>query len=251
MRIAFLADIHANLEALTACLDDARARKADQIVFLGDVVGYGADPAACIDAVRAACAKGALAVRGNHDEAVVGATRFRLNEVAGAAVRWTRSVLGAEDKQFLADLAMTIDDGDRLYVHASARNSTAYPYIHDLLEASASLTATKAQTTFVGHVHDPALYHIAVTGKVMRFIPVAETPIPLSLQRRWLAVMGAVGQPRDGNPAAAYAILDTGLDTATSEITYLRVPYDVDRAAGKIRAAGLPDILWKRLSMGR
>ena len=96
-------------------------------------------------------------------------------------------------------------------------------------------------------MHDPALYHIAVTGKVMGFIPIAGTPIPLSSQRRWLAVMGSVGQPRDGNPAAAYAILDT----QRNEITFVRVPYDIERAAAKIRAAGLPETLWKRLSVGR
>ena len=246
MRIAFLSDIHANLEALDACLADAKARAVDQLVFLGDIVGYGADPAACIEAVRTACANGARAIMGNHDEAI-GGTRFRLNEVAGAAIRWTQSVLGEADKQFLAALPLQIDDGDRLYVHASARNSASFPYVHSLREASDSLTATKAQLTVVGHVHDPALYHIAVTGKVMGFIPVADTAIPMSSQRRWLAVMGAVGQPRDGNPAAAYGILDT----QKAEITYCRVHYDVDRAAAKIRAAGLPDILWKRLSLGR
>lgn len=246
MRIAFFADIHANLEALRACLTDAAGRGIDRTVYLGDIVGYGADPAACIDIVAEACGKGAVALLGNHDQAVAG-TSFDLNAVAASAIQWTQSVLDAPRKAFLAALPMTVTDDERLYVHASAAAPEQFPYVHSLREASDSLVATKAKLTLCGHIHDPALYHIAITGKVMGFIPIAGTPIPLSSQRRWLAVMGAVGQPRDGNPAAAYGILDT----STAEITYVRVPYDIDRAAEKIRAAGLHESLWKRLSVGR
>jgi diadenosine tetraphosphatase ApaH/serine/threonine PP2A family protein phosphatase len=247
MRIAFLADIHANLEALEACRVDLRARKVERVVYLGDIVGYGADPGPCLDIVRADCMSGsATALMGNHDEAVEG-SRFRLNGNAEAAIQWTRSVLDAEQKKFLAALPMAIEDAGRLYVHASAAKPASFPYVHGLHEARDSLMATQARLAVIGHVHAPALYHMTATGKVMGFVPVADTPIPLSSQRRWLAVMGAVGQPRDGNPAAAYAILET----ASDEITFIRVPYDVERAAAKIRAAGLPDALWKRLSVGR
>lgn len=246
MRIAFLADIHANLEALRACLADARAREADRYVFLGDIVGYGADPAACVDIVAEACAQGAVALMGNHDQAVI-ATDFALNDAAAAAIKWTQSRLAAPQKAFLSQLPMAIEEGAMLFVHASAHTPDKFPYIHSLREASESLIATPARVTFCGHVHDPALYHISTTGKVMGFIPVAGSSIPLSSQRRWLSVMGAVGQPRDGNPAAAYGMLDT----RTNEVTYFRVPYDIDGAAAKIRAAGLPEILWKRLSAGR
>jgi diadenosine tetraphosphatase ApaH/serine/threonine PP2A family protein phosphatase len=246
MRIAFLADIHANLEALRACLTDAQSRSIDRYVYLGDIVGYGADPGACIDIVAEACDQGASALMGNHDQAVI-KSAFKLNDAAQAAITWTQSKLGPEQKAFLTGLPLTVADGERLYVHASAQTPAAFPYIHSLREASDSLIATAAKLTVCGHVHDPALYHIAVTGKVMGFIPISGTPIPLSSQRRWLAVMGSVGQPRDGNPAAAYGILDT----KTAEVTYLRVPYDIDGAAAKIRAAGLPDSLWKRLSVGR
>ena len=246
MRIAFLADIHANLEALNACLADARRRRAERLVFLGDIVGYGADPGPCVDIVAEACGRGALALMGNHDQAVR-QTGFALSSVAATAILWTQSVLGQSQKSFLEGLPLTIDDGGRLYVHSSANTPEHFSYVHGLREASDSLVATAARLTVCGHVHDPALYHIAVTGKVMGFIPIANTPIPLSSQRRWLAVMGAVGQPRDGNPAAAYGILDT----TTNEITYVRVPYDVDTAAAKIRAAGLPEILWQRLAKGR
>lgn len=199
-----------------------------------------------MEAVREACANGALAVIGNHDEAVTD-TNFKLNDIAATAVAWTASVLSADQKAFLSALPLTITDEDRLYVHASARKPSEFPYVHGLSEASESLIATPARMTICGHVHSPALYNISATAKVMGFIPNTDRPIPLTAMRRWLAVMGAVGQPRDGNPAAAYATLDT----ATNDLTFVRVPYDVEGAAAKIRAAGLPDKLWQRLAEGR
>lgn len=246
MRIAFLADIHANLEALTACLADLARQQVDRLVFLGDIVGYGADPKACLDVVREKCASGAVVVRGNHDEAM-GISAFKASDTAAKALSWTQTRLSADERSWLANLPMEINEGNLLFVHASAAKPGMFPYIHGLRDAGESLTATKAFITFVGHVHDPALYHISATGKVMGFIPIVNAGIPLSPQRRWLAVMGAVGQPRDGNPAAAYGILDT----KTNEVSYIRVPYDIEGAAAKIRAAGLPDILWQRLAAGR
>ena len=247
MRIALLADIHANLEALQACLADVRARGADRLVFLGDVVGYGADPVACVEIVAEACSTGALAIKGNHDEAAVGPTRFRLNETAEKALRWTEAILGDTHKAFLSGLPMMVGEEGRLYVHASAAHAESYPYVTGLDEAVESLQATKAHVTICGHVHMPALYNLAVTGKIMQHIPIAGTDIPLLSQRRWLAVMGAVGQPLDGNPAAAYGLFDA----EKSALTYVRVPYDVEKAQDKIRKAGLPDSLWKRLGVGR
>lgn len=246
MRIAFLADIHANLEALHACLANARDSGAVRLVFLGDIVGYGADPSACLDLVQEACAEGAVAVMGNHDESVAGG-RLKMSPTAELAARWTATMLSGEQKRFLANLPLNITDTTRLYVHASAQSPERYPYIRDVQTASESLRATDARLTVCGHVHVPALYHITATGKVMSFTPDAGAPIPLSPARRWVAVCGAVGQPRDGNPAAAYGLLDT----TANEFTYVRVPYDFETAANKIRRAGLPDTLWKRLSVGR
>ena len=246
MRIAFLSDIHANLEALEACLASAVERKADRLVFLGDIVGYGGDPAQCVDRVRDACRRGAVIVRGNHDEAV-GVSRFRLNAAAEAAIAWTRSVLDAEAKAFLVGLPLTHTEEDRLYVHASAADPGTFPFVETVDEAVACLAATKARLTVVGHVHAPAIYTLSATGKVVRFVPTSDAPIPILSQRRWLAVMGAVGQPRDGNPAAAYGMLDVG----RAEMSFVRVAYDIERAASRIRAAGLPASLWQRLAQGR
>jgi diadenosine tetraphosphatase ApaH/serine/threonine PP2A family protein phosphatase len=110
-----------------------------------------------------------------------------------------------------------------------------------------SFGATRQRETFCGHAHAPALFHLSVTGKVGAFAPVTGTELPLNPQRRWLAVIGSVGQPRDGLPAAAYAILDEERDT----LTFMRVPYDVESAAAKVRAAGLPEVLALRLLRGR
>lgn len=248
MRIALLADIHANLEALNACLRDARERGVDRFIFLGDIVGYGADPAACVDLVAEACATGAQALAGNHDNAVAG-SEVGVNGPAAEAIRWTRTILGQAQRDFLAGLPLTIEEDDRLFVHASAHLPGAFPYIQDALDAARSLAATTAWLTVVGHVHRPALYNMTNVGKVLAFVPPigTETPIPLLTQRRWVAVLGAVGQPRDGNPAAAYGILDV----AGRKISYLRVPYDIEAAAAKMRAAGLPSGLWQRLAAGR
>jgi diadenosine tetraphosphatase ApaH/serine/threonine PP2A family protein phosphatase len=132
-------------------------------------------------------------------------------------------------------------------VHASAASPAAWDYVLDERSAARSLMATEAAVTFCGHTHLPALFHMTATGKIAAFAPDAGVAIPLTPQRRWVAVIGAVGQPRDRNPAACYALYDTTPRT----LTYLRVPYDVETAARKIRAAGLPSFLAARLTWGR
>lgn len=245
MRIAFLTDIHGNREAFQACLDDVRARGVDRIVFLGDIVGYGADPEWCVHRVMDEMSRGAVAVLGNHDEAV-NDQREGMTTNARITMTWTQGQLGTEERGFLASLPMEIKDGTRLYVHADASSPTRWNYVMDGSDAATSLKNTAAQSTFVGHVHRPAIYAIASTGKITNFVPVTGTPVPLLSQRRWLVVVGSVGQPRDGNPAAAYAIYDD----ETTEITSVRVAYDIDSAAAKIVAAGLPQALASRLKQG-
>jgi diadenosine tetraphosphatase ApaH/serine/threonine PP2A family protein phosphatase len=245
MRIALLADIHANREALEACLADVRRRGADRLVFLGDVVGYGADPEFAVDTVAEEVAAGAIALKGNHDAAIGGPAD--MNDVAAAAIAWTIPRLDAAQRAFLHGLPLTASEADRLYVHASAAAPERWSYVVDAACASRSFAATDKRVTFCGHVHIPALYSLAATGKLLGFEPVPGTPIPLLAQRRWLGVIGSVGQPRDGVPAAGYAIYDAPV----GELTYLRVPYDIAGAARKIRQAGLPEQLATRLERGR
>lgn len=243
MLIALFADIHGNREALEACLADAARAGAERTVFLGDLVGYGADPGWVVDRAAAMVGAGAVAVQGNHDAAVLVPSR-NMNAAAAAAIAWTRTQLDAAQRAFLARLPLTIDDSERLYVHASADAPGDWNYVLDASDASRSFRATRHRWTFCGHTHVPALFAESGRGLPQHRIPAA-APIPLAGQR-WLAVLGAVGQPRDRNADACYGLLDDTRNT----LTYVRVRYDVERAAQKILAAGLPEFLAMRLGAG-
>jgi diadenosine tetraphosphatase ApaH/serine/threonine PP2A family protein phosphatase len=244
--LALFADIHANRQAFSACLDSARARGAEQIIFLGDYVGYGADPEWTVDVVMDAVGAGALALRGNHDNAV-GIRGDAMNAEAQIAIEWTRGRLNAAQRQFLAELPLAVEEEDRLYVHAEASQPRKWRYVRDKADAARSIAATDARITFCGHIHRPALYSMSPSAKMTNFAPIPGVRIQLLGTRRWLAVLGSVGQPRDGDPAACFSIFDT----ESSEITYYRVPYDVAAAASRIRENGLPDWLADRLLVGR
>ena len=246
MLLAVFADIHANRQALAACLDDARSRGAERIVCLGDYVGYGADPEWVVETVMGLVDGGALAVRGNHDNAV-GTPSESMNAEAQAAIEWTRGRLSATQRRFLAELPLELWDDDRLYVHSEASNPPKWRYVQTAADAARSIIATEVHVTFCGHIHRPALYSMSATAKMTSFVPTAGVRVQLLRGRQWLAVLGSVGQPRDGDRAAAFAMYDTG----TEQITYCRVPYDVETAAQRIRENGLPRWLADRLLVGR
>jgi diadenosine tetraphosphatase ApaH/serine/threonine PP2A family protein phosphatase len=246
VRLAIFADIHANRQAFAACLDAARTLGAERTICLGDVVGYGADPEWAVDTVMDLVNEGALAVRGNHDNAI-GTSAESMNAEAQAAIEWTRGRLSAPQRRFLAELPLELTEEDRLYVHSDASSPARWRYVQDAADAGRSIIATPAQISFCGHIHRPALYSMSVTAKMTSFVPVPGVPVQLLQGRRWLAVLGSVGQPRDGNPAACFAMFDT----VKREITYYRAPYDVAAAAKKIRDNGLPLWLADRLSAGR
>ena len=246
MKLALVTDLHANREAVSAVMVHARAQGAQRFAFLGDYVGYGADPGWVVDLVREHVAQGAIAVLGNHDEAVVAGPRPSMIADARRVIEWTQAQLSGEQLGFLAALPSSATDADTLYVHANAYAPAEWGYIEGRAEAARSLQATDRRFTFCGHVHDPRLYHLSAAGKAGEFVPTSGMPIPLSPQRRWLAVPGSAGQPRDGNPAVCYAIFEP--DSAT--LTFHRVAYDHDAAAAKVRAAGLPESLAQRLIHG-
>ena len=246
MLLAVFADIHANRYAFSACLEAARALGVERIIFLGDYVGYGGDPEWTMETVMGLVAEGAIAIRGNHDNAVQTTTET-MNAEAQAAMEWTRGRLSLAQRRFLSELPLAYEDEDRLYVHAEASTPLKWRYVASTADAARSMIATNAHVTFCGHIHKPALYSMSVTAKMTSFVPVADVPVRLSRGRQWLAVLGSVGQPRDGNPAAAFVTFDT----VTRDITYHRIPYDVDAAAQQIRDNGLPLWLADRLSAGR
>ena len=250
MRLALLADLHANREAGEACLHRLGRLGYDRAVVLGDIVGYGADPAWAVDTVRTLVEAGGLALYGNHDEAVLrdahADAQSPKHAHAQAAIDWTRGRLSAAQRAFLAALPASIEDEDRLYVHANAWAPLQWGYVANALAAAQSIAATRQRVTFCGHVHEPALYHSQPEGGARHFAPTPGVAVPLLGSRRWLALPGSVGQPRDGNPAACCALYDT----ATTTLTTLRVAYDHHAAARKIVDAGLPESLAKRLVEG-
>lgn len=245
MLIALLADIHANREALTACLKDASDRGADRYIFLGDIVGYGPDPQWCVDTVARMTEDGALAVQGNHD-AAISTPDITLNPVARQAIGWTRKRLDEASKTYLAQLPLDLNEDDRLYVHASASAPEDWIYVLGPREAFQSFRATAQRITFCGHTHLPALFNESPSSLPQQHKPVEGRAVPLLVQRRWLAVLGAVGQPRDHNPAGCYAVFDV----SSRRLTYIRVPYDAEVTARKVRSAGLPGALAERLVTG-
>lgn len=251
MRWAFITDIHANRQAFEAVLADARAQGATQFALLGDFVGYGADPAWVLDQVMALVADGAIAVQGNHDEAVAQGSMSGMHPDARAVVDWTRAQLNEAQLQFLSRLPMQArgEPGHCLFVHANAFDPRGWEYILGRSEAVRSMNASPARLQVCGHMHDPMLFHLSGTGKAGDFRPVAGVAVPLPGHRQWLVVPGACGQPRDGNPAACYALFDPArseLDDA--RITFQRVAYDVDAACDALRATDMPPALVERLA---
>jgi len=246
MKLALFADVHSNLEAISACLVHARALGAQRYAFLGDLVGYGADPVAVLDLIAQYAVNGAVVVLGNHDAAAIGRNAGILNPNAHAAISWTRAQLGDKQRAFLSGLPLTVLDDDRLFVHASALAPEQWTYVTGPKQADESLRAANASYVFCGHVHEPKLYYVGAGGQPMPFRPIPGTPIPVPRHRRWLAIVGSTGQPRDGNNQASYVLFDP----ARERITFFRVPYDHGTAAQKIRAAGLPERLAMRLERG-
>lgn len=246
MSIAFFSDVHGNREAFTACLADARRRGVARFVLLGDYVGYGADPAWVVETVAELVGRGAFAVMGNHD-AGVETPDPGMNPVATAALAWTREQLSPTHLGFLRSLPLSALDEGRLYVHANGWAPGDWGYVTSSVEAERSIRSVQQRWTFCGHTHVPMLYHMAPHRPPGEFEPLPNKPVPLAASRRWLAVMGSVGQPRDGNPAACYGLLRRD----PLELTMVRVPYDAEEAARKILAAGLPESLARRLKTGR
>lgn len=246
MRIALLADIHANREAFEAVLARLDKHRIDQVALLGDIVGYGPDPAFCTEKAMELVERGALGVIGNHDAAIDGDSSD-MNSIARAAIDWSRGRLDTEHRRFLTGLPETQRVGDALLVHASARSPRGWEYITGPQEAERSLRATDARFTFVGHVHKPQLWRLTGLGVAIGHEPIAGFEIPLARSFVWLGVIGAVGQPRDGSTAAAFAILDL----KRQSIQFERVPYDHFATCRKVREAGLPEPLATRLLRGR
>jgi len=245
MILALLSDIHANLGALEACLEHARANGAGRYVFLGDLVGYGADPQGVVDTVARYAEDGAVVIKGNHDEAVEKTPDY-MNESVREVINWTRETLSEGGKAFLASLPLCVHEGSMCFVHASADRPGRWNYVDSPAAAARSIEAAQSAYTFSGHVHAQELFFDIGAGRTASFRPVRGISVPVVMRRRWLALVGSVGQPRDQNPEAAYTLFDTERE----RIAFHRVPYDHLDAARRIREAGLPASIAYRVEQG-
>jgi diadenosine tetraphosphatase ApaH/serine/threonine PP2A family protein phosphatase len=251
MKLALITDIHANREAFEACFDAACRAGAQGFALLGDFVGYGADPGWVVSQVQALVAEGAVAVRGNHDEAAVVGPAPTMVEDALRVADWTTGRLTAEQREFLSKLPFTMERNGLLFAHANVHAPESWAYVSNCDEAALSLRAATTRHAFIGHMHDPRVYRLATDDRAGRAsvadkTPRAGTAMRLRPDRRWLVVPGSAGQPRDGNTSACWALFDT----QTLALTLHRQPYDHEKAAAKIVCAGLPRALAERLLRG-
>ena len=247
MRYLVLTDIHANLEALDACIADARTRGFDRALVLGDLVGYGADPNAVVE--RVVALDPLAIVRGNHDKVACGLEQAEgFNAVAKSAAFWTFDVMTPEHRAWLATLPegpILVDDLVEI-CHGSPFDEDAY--IFDELDAVRALKASQRPLCLFGHTHYPVSFELSAdtfdsTGPSAS----AESQLVLRNGSKYLVNPGSVGQPRDGDPRAAYAIVDV----EGRQVTMIRVSYLVEAAQAKVVKAGLPDVLAQRLAAGR
>jgi len=243
MRALIVADIHANLEAFRAVLEDTADRGGiDELWCLGDVVGYGPDPMACVELLKL---QEYVCVVGNHDLAAIGKLDTRdFNPYAAAANRWTSSRLRPEDVVYLSQLPEVLRKSSFTLAHGSLRHPI-WEYILSVEAALATFELLDTQCCLVGHSHTPFLCKEAEGG--CQFEELRERAPLVMRNERWIVNPGAVGQPRDGDPRSSYAIYD---DEENTLVGY-RVEYDITATQEKMRRAGLPDILIQRLIYGR
>jgi diadenosine tetraphosphatase ApaH/serine/threonine PP2A family protein phosphatase len=250
VKLALLSDIHANLPALDACVAHANAQGADQFALLGDIVDYGPYPAQTVERCRQLEQEGAIILRGNHDtcptqESDTDATWGNM------ATSWTFKQLNQDQQAWLAQLPLTAIIDNVFLVHATADAPEKWHYIQDERLASRSLDAAaknpEIRYVFGGHVHQQSLYYHGSGNRLMPFQPKNGIAIPVGTHRHWLATVGSVGQPRDGDTRANYALLDS----ETSQLTFHRVSYDHLIVAQTMHDLGLPKVLITRLESGR
>lgn len=240
MRYAILSDIHGNLPALRAVLADAEGR-ADGVLCLGDTVGYGAEPRLCVELVAQ---RAAAVVGGNHEYAVAGLLDLAwFNRYARAAAEWTQEQLDDDHRAYIRGLPLTAEVGDATLVHASPRHPEEWDYLVTAGDGFEAFGAFATRYCFVGHSHVPGVWSLGSSGPEH---DATAADVTAAHGRRYLVNVGSVGQPRDRDPRAAYALWDAD----AGHVAIRRVPYDVKAARASIEAAGLPRFLADRLASG-
>ena len=241
MRIAIISDIHGNYEALNAVMRDIELQNIDEIVCLGDVVGYGASPNECTDLVREKCKH---IVAGNHDFAVVGKTDISFfNPYAKQAMFWTRQALTTQNFSYLSNLPLSKYEKKWIYVHATPLKPEAWGYIFSNYEAVNEFSFFTHKICFIGHSHYPVIIEYKDTKSTFLKAEILQ----LEDDKRYIVNVGSVGQPRDGNPKSCYLVFDAD----NQQVTFQRIDYDIEAAQNRIILAGLPKILSDRLAIGK
>jgi predicted phosphodiesterase len=246
MRIGILGDIHSNLEALRAVVRSMRADAVEHWVQVGDIVGYGPDPRACLDLVQEL---GCTVCMGNHDAAVLGSLPVDyFNTYARIAIEWTRHELRPADFEYLRRLEYVVVREAYTLTHGTLNEPEQFGYVLTKVEAQESMSLQRTLMGFVGHSHVPAIYLQRPEHKngELDVLYMSEMEATVEGCSKILMNVGSVGQPRDEDPRAAYALYDAD----TGRMCVRRVEYDIAAVQRKIVAAGLPDVLAKRLALG-
>jgi predicted phosphodiesterase len=243
MRIALLSDVHGNLPAFRAVVDDVRASGADETWCLGDLVGYGAEPDGCVELAKEACD---ACLAGNHDLVVTGEIDIAdFSSNAATAARWTRENISEEALSFLRELSPADAGREPALYHASPRDPV-WEYVLSTWQATEIMDEMQPRVSAVGHSHVALYFQRNGDSEVEGAVAPEGTELDLS-RGQWLINPGGVGQPRDGDPRAAWLLLDTD----TWKATWRRVEYPIDEAARAIEEAGLPSVLGQRLYAGQ
>ncbi len=249
-RTAIISDIHANLHALYAVIEDVQLEQCTDVVCLGDIVGYNAYPHECLEYIRSL---NCPVVKGNHDAEVVEESALRVNPVARQAMDWTRAQLTEEELQWLSRLQyQRIVRSSFTMVHSSLDQPKAWNYIINANDASSSFSRQFSRICFHGHTHVPKVFEWdgrhATEHKDLAAALAADgvVDVPLNSDSKYFINVGSVGQPRDGDPRACYAIYDA----EAQMVTFRRIEYDIASAQQAVLAAGLPEYLAERLGNG-
>jgi predicted phosphodiesterase len=241
MKIALISDIHSNLEAFQAVMASFAGHDIEKVMFLGDIVGYGANPNECIDLLQGVAD---CYIAGNHDYAVVDKTDISyFNPYAQEAVLWTQEVLTRENALFLSSLPLADALYDFMIVHSTPLHPELWDYVVYVSDAQIGFSNFAQQLCFIGHSHHPGIFVQDRAGRIS-----AEERVTMNFKEsnRYIINIGSVGQPRDGNPLSSYGLYDT----ETNEYRLIRVEYNIALTQQKILAAGLPRFLAERLSVG-
>lgn len=243
MKLAVLSDVHANLEALQAVVRDIESRAVEKVFFLGDAVGYGANPNECVDIIDSLCE---IKLLGNHDYVALGLESSRnFNPMAQKSIKWTREQLSDTTIEKLSDFEMEESFLDYFMVHATPDNPSEWNYILSKQEALENFDHFSQRFCLVGHSHMPCAFMLDREGVIS--VSTAEEAFTAEQEFRYIINVGSVGQPRDGIKDACYLLIDN----EAGHFDFIRVPYELDKAQEKMQDAQLPKYLITRLASGK